>query len=122
MVGWKISSMHCLAISGVYWGGGEMAPMPPVLGPWLPSKARLWSWLAGMGTTCLPSAKASTVTSGPTMHSSMTTVEPDSPNFLSAIISVAACLASSTVEATTTPLPRARPSAFTTMGAPCSSM
>ena len=31
-------------------------------------------------------------------------------------------LASSTVEATTTPLPKASPSALTTMGAPCSSM
>ncbi len=56
------------------------------------------------------------------MHSSMTTVEPDAPNFLSAIISRAAVLASSTVAATTTPLPRASPSAFTTMGAPWASM
>ena len=56
------------------------------------------------------------------MHSSITTVEPDWPNFLSSIISRAAVLASSTVAATTTPLPRASPSAFTTMGAPCSPM
>ena len=75
-----------------------------------------------MVRTCSPSAKASTVTSGPVMHSSMTTVEPDSPNFLSAIIARAAALASSTVAATTTPLPRASPSALTTMGAPCSSI
>ena len=46
-----------------------------------------------MGRTCSPSAKASTVTSGPVMHSSITTVEPDSPNFLSSIISRAAALA-----------------------------
>ena len=71
-----------------------------------------------MGTRCSPSQKASTVTSGPTMHSSMTTVLPESPNLWPSIISRTAVSASSTVEATTTPLPRARPSAFTTMGAP----
>ena len=74
-----------------------------------------------MGTRCSPSQKASTVTSGPTMHSSMTTVEPLWPNLWSSIISRTAVLASSTVEATTTPLPRARPSALMTMGAPFSS-
>ena len=73
-----------------------------------------------MGTRCSPSQKASTVTSGPTMHSSMTTVLPEAPNLWSAIISRRACSASATVAATVTPLPRARPSAFTTMGAPCS--
>ena len=78
----------------------------------------MWSWLEGMGTMVLPSVKASTVTSGPVMHSSMTTVEPESPNLRPSIISRRACSASATVAATVTPLPRARPSAFTTMGAP----
>ena len=53
------------------------------------------------------------------MHSSMTTVEPEAPNLWSCIMERTASSASSTVAATTTPLPRARPSAFTTMGAPC---
>ena len=95
--------------------------MPPVLGPWSPSKARLWSWLESMGTTCFPSQKASTVTSGPVMHSSMTTAAPLLPNLPPSIMSLRASCASATVAATVTPLPRARPSAFTTMGAPCSS-
>ena len=95
-----------------------MAPMPPVLGPRLPSKARLWSWLEGMGTMCSPSQKAKTVTSGPVMHSSMTTVAPEAPNLPPSIMSRTAVLASATVWATITPLPRARPSALTTMGAP----
>ena len=73
-----------------------------------------------MGRMCSPSQKASTVTSGPVMHSSMTTLAPAWPNLWSPIMDRTACWASSTVWATTTPLPRARPSAFTTMGAPCS--
>ena len=75
-----------------------------------------------MGTTVSPSAKASTVTSGPTMHSSMTTVEPEAPNLPPSIMSRTAAFASSTVAATVTPLPRARPSALMTMGAPSRSM
>src|SRR5258708_6039624 len=29
--------------------------MPPVLGPWSPSRSRLWSWLVASGSTCTPS-------------------------------------------------------------------
>ena len=75
-----------------------------------------------MATRCSPSQKANTVTSGPVMHSSMTTLAPAAPNFPSVSMDRAASWASSTVWATTTPLPRARPSAFTTMGAPWASM
>ena len=32
-------------IFGVTTGAGEYAPMPPVFGPWSPSRRRLWSWL-----------------------------------------------------------------------------
>ena len=46
------------------------------------------------------------------------TVEPLLPNLPPSIMSRTASLASSTVAATMTPLPRARPSALTTMGAP----
>ena len=46
----------------------------------------------------------------------MTTVEPDAPNLAFAIISVTAFTASSLVWAMITPLPKARPSALTTVG------
>ena len=36
-VGRKISLTHRSTISGVYLGEGQKAPIPPVLGPWLPS-------------------------------------------------------------------------------------
>ena len=74
-----------------------------------------------MGTMVLPSVKASTVTSGPVMHSSMTTLAPAAPKALFSIMLTTAALASSKVWATTTPLPSARPSHLTTMGAPCAS-
>ncbi len=72
-----------------------------------------------MGLTVLPSVKASSVHSGPVSISSMTTVLPAAPNAPSKH-SCTACRASSSVSATTTPLPAARPSALTTTGAPCS--
>ena len=74
-----------------------------------------------MGNALPFATKASSEHSGPVMHSSMRTVLPASPN-LPSKHSRTASSASSTVEATTTPLPAARPSAFTTMGAPCSRM
>ena len=69
-----------------------------------------------MGLTQLPSVKASTETSGPVRNSSITTVEPDLPKMPPSIISRTAALASSRVWAMITPLPRARPSALTTVG------
>ena len=75
-----------------------------------------------MGTRCSPSQKANTVTSGPVIHSSMTTLAPAWPNLRPSIMERTASWASATVWATITPLPRARPSAFTTMGAPSASM
>ena len=49
----------------------------------------------------------------------MSTRAPLWPNLPPCIISTTACFASSTVAATTTPLPSASPSALTTIGAPC---
>ena len=46
----------------------------------------------------------------------MTTRSPEAPKTLSSIREWTAALAASRVSAMTTPLPRARPSAFTTMG------
>ena len=56
------------------------------------------------------------------MNSSITTVLPASPKRLPLSISSTAALASSTFIATTTPLPAANPSAFTTIGAPVLAM
>ena len=69
-----------------------------------------------MGFSVLPSVKASTDTSGPSRNSSMTIRSPLAPNFLSFIMLTTASLASCRVWAMTTPLPRARPSALTTVG------
>ena len=115
-VGSRISRSVRSAMCRVYSGLGANAPMPPVFGPLSPSNTRLWSWLAFIGTIVLPSQKHSTVTSRPTMHSSISTRAPLLPNLPPCIISITACFASSIVAATTTPLPSARPSAFRTMG------
>ena len=50
----------------------------------------------------------------------MTTRQPASPKALPESMSVTAASASARVSATITPLPAARPSALTTMGAPFS--
>ena len=70
-----------------------------------------------MGTTVLPSTKASKLASSPSMNSSITTVLPASPKRFSLSMSSTAAFASSIVIATTTPLPAAKPSALTTIGA-----
>src|SRR5215469_9997247 len=82
--------------------------MPPVFGPASPSKARLKSCAASSGTAAVPSASANSDTSGPSRNSSMTTVPQ-----------ARACrTASRRSPVTTTPLPAASPSAFTTWGGP----
>ena len=80
-----ISSSTRLRISAVYLGVGQKVPMPPVLGPRSPSKARLWSLAETMGFTVFPSVKASTDTSGPVRYSSTTTRLPEAPKTLSSI-------------------------------------
>ena len=95
--------------------------MPPVLGPRSPSRNRLWSCDDASGSTLRPSTITMKLASSPARKSSITTRAPASPIELSSsIASIAAC-ASAVVVATTTPLPAARPSAFTTIGAPRSS-
>ena len=92
--------------------------MPPVFGPVSPSPTRLWSCAAPSGNAVWPSHSANSETSSPIRHSSITTASPASPNARAAIIASIAASAASSVSATTTPLPAARPSAFTTTGAP----
>ena len=95
--------------------------MPPVFGPWSPSRRRLWSWLVASGRTCAPSLITMKLASSPSRNSSITTRAPAAPSFFAVIMSSIAACASATLVATTTPLPAARPSALTTIGAPRSS-
>ena len=92
--------------------------MPPVLGPVSPAPTRLWSWALPNARTVRPSERAKKLTSCPSKNSSTTMDAPDAPNAPSHSAARAAESASSTVVATTTPLPAARPSALTTIGAP----
>ncbi len=92
--------------------------MPPVLGPSSLSSARLWSWADASGRPRMPSHRTKNDTSGPTRHSSTTTVVPAAPNAPWRMAASTASSASAVVAATVTPLPAARPSALTTTGAP----
>ena len=76
----------------------------------------MWSWAEVMIRTVFPSTKESTDTSLPVKNSSITIWFPAVPNFLSSIISFTPAFASSRVLQIRTPFPRARPSAFNTMG------
>ncbi len=96
--------------------------MPPVLGPVSPSPTRLWSWLVAIGSAVAPSTIEMKLASSPSRNSSITTRAPASPKALPDSMSRTAASASSSVIATITPLPAARPSAFTTIGAPFSRM
>ena len=90
--------------------------MPPVLGPSSPSPTRLWSCAVPMGSTFSPSQRMKKLASSPSMNSSITTSAPALPNSPPNMSSMAAS-ASDSVMATMTPLPAARPSALTTIGA-----
>src|ERR1039457_368311 len=83
--------------------------MPPVFGPWSPSKTALWSWVAARGRASRPSQSAIKLTSSPVRNSSITSL----PFRVTRAASASAALC-----ATTTPLPAARPSAFRTTGKP----
>ena len=54
--------------------------MPPVLGPWSPSKTRLWSCAAASGIAVSPSHSAKNEASSPLRNSSITTSAPASPS------------------------------------------
>ena len=96
--------------------------MPPVFGPLSPSKTRLWSQLAIIGTIVLPSVNVSTDTSSPGVnslpvrYSSTTTWSPAAPNALSSMMRRSPSFASCSVSQMSTPLPSASPSAFRTTG------
>ncbi len=82
--------------------------MPPVFGPWSPSRARLKSCAGSSGTAVTPSVTANRDTSGPSRNSSITTV-PQSR----------ACARAASMSAVTrTPLPAASASSLTTYGGP----
>ena len=103
-------------------GAGEYAPIPPVFGPVSPSPAALWSWEDASATASPPPTAQMKLASSPARNSSTTILRPASPNARPESISPAAASASSSECATTTPLPAARPSALTTIGAPCPRM
>ena len=63
-----------------------------------------------------PSTNERTEISRPVMNSSMTTLSPDAPNFLSSMSSLTPAFASSYVLQIRTPLPSASPSALRTVG------
>ena len=67
-----------------------------------------------MATTFFPSVSAKTESSSPSIHSSTTTWQPASPNAWPESMPRTASTASSVVRHITTPLPAARPDAFTT--------
>jgi hypothetical protein len=90
--------------------------MPPVLGPVSPSPIRLKSCAGARGTARRPSHTTSSDSSGPIMPSSITTVRPASPKDSPASLARRSASASARVGATSTPLPAAKPSVFTTQG------
>ncbi len=71
-----------------------------------------------MGSIVLLSQKQSSETSAPSINSSTTIFAPALPNFFCVIISSTAFSASISSMHTYTPLPKASPSAFITIGAP----
>ena len=90
--------------------------MPPVFRPVSPSPALLWSCAELIVLIVFPSTKERTETSRPVINSSMTISFPALPNFLSSMIVLTPSFASSKVLQIRTPFPRARPSAFSTIG------
>ncbi len=77
---------------------------------------RLKSWAAGSNTYEVPSHTASTDSSGPSMHSSITTVVPAPAKVAPDNLSRTSAIASSRSDVTSTPLPAASPSVLMTYG------
>ena len=90
--------------------------MPPVFGPLSPSKMGLWSCEGSSGRTFSPSVRTKKEASSPVRNSSITTFVPASPNAPRSIMERTASSPSSRERHMMTPLPAARPSAFTTKG------
>ena len=114
-VGRMILSVIIFSSPAVSRDASVIVPMPPVLGPVSPSPMRLWSRTGGISAKSSPSTNISSDTSLPTRHSSRTILSAAAVP-TSAAISLIAAIASARFAATTTPLPAARPSAFTTTG------
>ena len=88
--------------------------MPPVFGPRSPSKMRLWSWAAASIRTRSPSVKQMQLASGPSIRSSTTTRARPHRGSARAAWRGAPPPPRPASPQTTTPLPAASPSAFTT--------
>ena len=95
---------------------GEYAPIPPVLGPVSPSPTRLKSRAGARAARRVPSHSTSNEHSSPTRPSSTTTRRPASPNASPDSLAPTSASASANESVTSTPLPAARPSVFTTHG------
>ena len=94
--------------------------MPPVFGPLSPSQTRLWSCAEASGIAVSPSHSAKNEASSPTRQSSITISQARLPKAAAEHHVDGGFGLLARVSATTTPLPAASPSAFTTIGAPCS--
>ena len=90
--------------------------MPPVLGPASPSPTRLKSWAGANGSTRVPSHSTSSDSSSPPSPSSITTLCPAAPKAKPESLASTSAAASSSESVTSTPLPAASPSVFTTYG------
>ena len=93
-------------------GAGAYAPMPPVFGPVSPSPMRLWSWATGRATSHGAVAERHQAALGPASRSS-STIGPCADQFAGS-----RRRSRPRSSGTTTPLPAARPSSFTTTGRP----
>mmetsp|Transcript_85350 Transcript_85350/g.238224 ORF Transcript_85350/g.238224 Transcript_85350/m.238224 type:complete len:203 (-) Transcript_85350:2531-3139(-) len=113
-VGCSTSFVILSSMAASTTGVGAKAPMPPVLGPWSPSKARLWSCAGGNTATCEPSVSASTEHSVPSKRCSSTISWPAAPIVPRSRKSRTATLASTLSLGTITPFPAASPLALTT--------
>src|SRR3989442_1479278 len=76
--------------------------MPPVFGPWSPSKTVLWSWAAASGSASAPLASAKNETSSPDRNSSTTTAAPAAPKAARSMHSATASSSASGVSGTHT--------------------
>ena len=119
-VGLITFSITLLKTKGLTIGAGEYAPIPPVFGPLSALSLALWSCEVAIGSILSPSTITIKLASSPFKNSSITTLDPASPNRFPSSISLIATIASFRVLAIITPFPAASPSAFITIGAPIS--
>ena len=116
---WNVRTISAV-IAASRSGSGETAPIPPVFGPRSPSPSRLWSRAAGSARQVVASQMAMTDASGPVSASSTTRHRPAAPKTPSIRAARMAASAVAGSAQTVTPLPAARPSAFTATRPPSS--